>query len=67
MLNQTLWTIPLFLFTWVAYTYVFISQRNKLEATTARLQVLALRASFCLPFYGLKDALNDKNMVGLTY
>eukprot|EP01036_Dinobryon_divergens_P027925 gene27925-36787_t len=28
-------------------------QKSKLEASTARLQILSLRAAFCLPFYGL--------------
>lgn len=28
-------------------------QVSKLEPTTARLQILAVRAAFCLPFYGL--------------
>jgi len=52
MIDTSIWTIPLFLFTWLMYAIVFMLQVSKLEPTTARLQVLAVRAAFCLPFYG---------------
>ena len=52
MIDTAAWTVPLFLFTWIVYIFVFIAQKNKLESSTARLQILSLRTAFCLPFYG---------------
>eukprot|EP01036_Dinobryon_divergens_P027927 gene27927-36789_t len=45
----------LFALCWQSITSYFkmIPKKNKLEASTARLQILALRSCFCLPFYGL--------------
>lgn len=53
MIDTSAWTAPFFIFTWVVYIIVFVTQKSKLEASTARLQILSLRAAFCLPFYGL--------------